>query len=79
MKKLTALFLGCILLCGMTGLSGCAHDKETVYGEKEMITPFWISNTMYNESVLLLSRDGGAAVGNLAFVPTGKEIGRAHV
>lgn len=72
MKKLTALLLGCILLCGMAGFSGCSRKEETEYGEKEMITPFWKSDVMYNESVLLLSREGGAASGNLAFVPTGK-------
>jgi lysophospholipase L1-like esterase len=36
----------------------------------QYMRPFWNSDTIYNETVLLLARNGAAASGNLLFTPT---------
>lgn len=72
MKKIAILCLSLIFF--MFPLSGCSKDGDKIeYGEKEMVTPFWTVNTMYNESVLMIKKpDGTLASGNLIFEPTGK-------
>lgn len=71
MKKKTCIFLSAVLF--LLGSAGCAEKKEIVYGEEEMARPLWISDTMYNESVLLVKeKDLSEATGTLAFEPKGK-------
>ena len=49
------------------------NGNSDVYGEREMTTPFWKQDKMYNESVLLVKGEGDTlANGNLAFIPKGK-------
>lgn len=70
MKKFLLVVLSVIFL--ILPLGGCGKSKDT-YGEKEMITPFWVQSKMYNESVMMVLTEGETlANGNLAFEPTGK-------
>lgn len=70
MKKFVLLLLSFILLALPFG---CGRKDNDTYGGKEMTTPFWTQNKMYNESVMMVqTADGTLANGNLAFEPTGK-------
>lgn len=69
MKKVCAFSLAAFVAA--SSLFGCG-GADFVYDDKAMMTPFWASDVIYNETVLLQSRDGELANGNLAFVPTGK-------
>lgn len=42
----------------------------------EMVTPFWLSDTMYNESVMLVEEDEQPASGVIAFTPTSQIVVR---
>lgn len=71
MKKIFANLLALSVCAAAFG--GCAKPEEKKYGAEEMTKAFWLSDTMYNESVMMVKeKDGAAPTGNLAFVPTGK-------
>lgn len=71
MKKICCTVFAFLWIALMA--AGCARGGEKKYGEKEMTTPFWVQETMYNESVLLTRSEGESnAKGNLAFEPKGK-------
>ena len=71
-KKAVAVIAA--LVAGVLPLAGCSDSgDEFTYGEAEMTTPFWVSDTMYNEPVMLIKGEGDElAKGNLAFEPKGK-------
>ena len=62
------------VVMGVLPLAGCGGGEEEFnYGEAQMTTPFWLSDTMYNEPVLLIKgEDDELAKGNLAFEPKGE-------
>ena len=59
--KILAYF---ILLC--TSMNIMAQEKN---GTDPMLIPFWKTTTMYNESVLMISRNGELPVASLLFTP----------
>jgi len=65
--SLAVVILGIVCLMFLFG-----NKKFNEYGEKEMMTPFWTQDVMYNESVLLVKGSDGLAKGNIAFTPKGK-------
>ncbi len=68
MKKKFQLVLGkilpgCLLLCYSNLM---AQEKDMI---DTALIPFWKTTTMYNESVLMISRNGELPVANLLFAP----------
>ncbi|MBR3750937.1 MAG: hypothetical protein IKK58_04115 [Clostridia bacterium] len=49
--------------------SGIMNENYS-YTDTQRITPFWESNTMYNESMTMIKRADGSIYGKLLFVPT---------
>lgn len=75
--------LCCLLSVLFLGACGCSKNPDNSsklpsdkYETVEMATPFWLTNTMYNESVMLLSEDDELAIGTIAFAPTSKIVVR---
>lgn len=53
-------------------LSGCAKTKEVnyKYGDEEMFEPFWNSNVMYNETLVMVKEGSNVPSGRLLFNAT---------
>ncbi len=59
-----AFRLAALALCGLPGWAAAAG-----YSLREYVTPYWDTDTMYNESVLMVSDSGKAAEAALLFPP----------
>ena len=78
MKRTVCCMLS-VLLLGTFGLTACSKEPKLPsdkYGTAEMATPFCLTDTMYNESVMLLSEYDEPAIGTIAFEPTSKIVVR---
>jgi len=52
------------------GNSSSITNENYSYTNTQRITPFWESDTMYNESMTMIKRADGSIYGKLLFVPT---------
>ncbi len=69
MRKILQLIRFRILLCNLLLCSAVHLTAQKNDGIDTALIPFWKTTTMYNESVLMISKDGELPVANLLFKP----------
>ena len=72
MNKRKGSILLATMLAGSCLFGGCGKaepSEKYQYGFDQLAGPFWRTDTIYNESVLLTQQENGEICGNLAFTP----------
>lgn len=73
MNKIIKILTVVMIMIMATNCTGCGTDKKALEAREQrdqLVMPFWLQDTMYNESTSMIQREDGSITANMLFIPT---------